>query len=293
MSGKLKSHPYADLFPMMTATELEALAADIAENGQRQAIVLYQGKVLDGRNRLLACEKVGIEPKVEEFDGDDAGALALVISLNVQRRDLTAAQRAIVAARTLEVVADTHGGDRKSSARSVHLKRDDVAKTFKVGVNAVQQAKAILAEAPDLAAQVESCALSLAGAYDQAQERKRLAVQRAKDLERVADLKDAISSGELKVDEALQLAITRAREEREKAEHDASARKLWWDGLRQLLQWVEQYVGTREDGHLSWYSEDGAPGAVHAVAAEQVAAAIGHLGRVYTITCGGKKNVKG
>src|SRR5262249_46273935 len=37
---------------------------------------------------------------------------------------------------------------------------------FKVGVNSIQQAKAILTEAPHLAAQVEACALSLADAYE-------------------------------------------------------------------------------------------------------------------------------
>jgi len=29
---------------------------------------------------LLACEKVGVEPRFEDFEGDDAAALALVIS---------------------------------------------------------------------------------------------------------------------------------------------------------------------------------------------------------------------
>jgi len=84
-----------------------------------------------------------------------------VAELNVQRRDLTAAQRAMSAAKALPMfeALPRHGGDRKSNqaARSVPLgrSRDDAARVFKVGVNAVQQAKAILAEAPDLAAQVE------------------------------------------------------------------------------------------------------------------------------------------
>jgi ParB-like chromosome segregation protein Spo0J len=107
---KLKAHPYADLFPMMTSAELEALAADIADNGLRQPVVRYQGMTLDGRNRLVACEKVGVEPTFTDFDGDDAGALALVISLNVQRRDLTAAQRAVVAAKAWGLNGYSKGG---------------------------------------------------------------------------------------------------------------------------------------------------------------------------------------
>src|SRR5262245_56894407 len=95
---KLKNHTYTDLFPMMTRDELESMAEDSQENGLRHPVVLYQGKVLDGRNRCQACEKAGVEPTFITHEGDDASALALVISLNVQRRNLTSAQWAIVAA---------------------------------------------------------------------------------------------------------------------------------------------------------------------------------------------------
>ena len=83
-------------------------------------------------------------------EGDDASALALVISLNVQRRDLTAAQRALVAARTVNA---PRGRPSKNGTDSAFFSTDEAAKTFKVGVNAVKQAKALLTDAPDLAAQ--------------------------------------------------------------------------------------------------------------------------------------------
>jgi hypothetical protein len=104
--------------------------------------------------------------------GDDASALALVVSLNAQRRDLTAAQRAIVAARALPLfeaaglARKSEGGKNKGktggNSATPHRSRDDAAKVFKVGPDSVQQAKALLAEAPDLAVQVEGCTLSLA-----------------------------------------------------------------------------------------------------------------------------------
>ena len=168
-----KNHPYADLFPMMTEVELDALAEDIAENGQQHEIVLYQGKVLDGRNRLLACERAKVEPRFRDFDGDDSAALALVISLNVQRRDLTAGQRAIVAAKALPMFEEAghqrkvDGAKKKDMNGQCRTSRDDASKVFKVGVNAVQQAKALLSDAPDLADQVSACTVSLAGAYEQ------------------------------------------------------------------------------------------------------------------------------
>ncbi|MFL5253142.1 MAG: hypothetical protein ACJ8AI_09645, partial [Rhodopila sp.] len=38
---KIKVHPAADLFPMMSDAELDALANDIAEHGMHQGIVLW------------------------------------------------------------------------------------------------------------------------------------------------------------------------------------------------------------------------------------------------------------
>jgi hypothetical protein len=128
--------------------------------------------------RPVACEKAGVEPRFTEYEGDDAGALALVISLNVQRRDLTAGQRAIVAARALEQMPERRGRPGKDGKSSQVLSRDVVANQFKVSDKSVQQARALLTESPDLASQVECCALSLAAAYEQLQDRRKEAQQK-------------------------------------------------------------------------------------------------------------------
>jgi ParB-like chromosome segregation protein Spo0J len=61
--SELAVHPVAALFPMLADDELGELAADIKERGLLQPIVLdAEGRVLDGRNRLAACKKVGVEP---------------------------------------------------------------------------------------------------------------------------------------------------------------------------------------------------------------------------------------
>jgi len=51
--------------------------------------------VLDGHNRLAACKLADVEPRFESVNGADP--LALVVSLNVKRRNLSAGQRAIAA----------------------------------------------------------------------------------------------------------------------------------------------------------------------------------------------------
>lgn len=87
----MKFHPAAEAFPMMDKDRLEGLKADIQTNGLRVPIVLCDGLILDGRNRATACEQLGITPATTEFTGDP---WAYVWSLNGQRRDLSADQRA-------------------------------------------------------------------------------------------------------------------------------------------------------------------------------------------------------
>ena len=90
-------HPAADLFPMMSAEELQGLADDIKAHGQREAVILYHGAVLDGRNRLRACELAGVEPRFVTVESDEVGdPIQFVLSLNRHRRHLTPAQVAVL-----------------------------------------------------------------------------------------------------------------------------------------------------------------------------------------------------
>jgi hypothetical protein len=95
---------------MLEGQELDALKADMEANAQINKIVLYQGKILDGRNRYKVCTILGIEPETIEYTGDDP--LGLVLSLNLHRRHLNESQRSIIAAKIANL---THGGDRKST----------------------------------------------------------------------------------------------------------------------------------------------------------------------------------
>ena len=254
--AKMKAHPYADLFPMMTAAEMEALAADIAENGLRQPIVRYQGSILDGRNRYLGCEKAGIDPTYTDFEGDEVAALALVISLNDHRRDMTATQRAIVAAKATNAA---RGRPTRNGTEGTVFTTERAAEVFKVGVRQVKQAKALLADAPDLVVQVEACALSLDAAYEELKGRREEAEQRAKDAEVAAALvpefREALDAGTATLEEVIAEGTRRRREEEERRKARFEGRQIWADGLSNVVRWAKMSISTLPDESLLQYAE--------------------------------------
>lgn len=91
-------HEAANVFPLMSADEFDGLVEDIREYGLRESIKLYQGKVIDGRNRYKACLVAGIDPDYETMVfADDDEAIAFVVSQNWHRRHLDTSQRAMAA----------------------------------------------------------------------------------------------------------------------------------------------------------------------------------------------------
>ena len=82
-------HPLAQKYPPMDAGEFAAFTADLAEHGQKNPIWLFEGKVLDGRNRLRACLELGLDPAFTAFEGTESEAAAFVDSQNLHRRHLS------------------------------------------------------------------------------------------------------------------------------------------------------------------------------------------------------------
>jgi phage N-6-adenine-methyltransferase len=101
-------HPLADIFPLITGAEFEALRDDIAAHGVREPVILFEGAILDGRNRYRASQAAGVDCPMTEYRGDDAAAF--VVSLNIHRRHLTESQRAMAAAKLANLA---HGGNRR------------------------------------------------------------------------------------------------------------------------------------------------------------------------------------
>jgi ParB-like chromosome segregation protein Spo0J len=84
-----KPHPICLLMPSADEDELQSLTDDIRAHGLLDPIVLFESRVLDGRNRAAACESAGLAPRYVEFEGTREEALMFVVSHNLKRRHLT------------------------------------------------------------------------------------------------------------------------------------------------------------------------------------------------------------
>ncbi len=154
----------ASMFPPMDESSLAKLTADIKENGQREPITLFRGKVLDGWHRYQACCKLGIEPEIKIFDGNDEQALAYVLSANLNRRHMTPSQRAMVAARIAEMRQGART-DLQPSANLPKVSQTQAASMLEVSVRLVGDASEVIEKGePDLVAKVESGAIAVSTA---------------------------------------------------------------------------------------------------------------------------------
>lgn len=173
--SQLEIHPLAAIFPPMSEKEFEKFVADIEIKGVIDPLWTHEGKVIDGRNRLLACQRLGITPTTREWDGKGS-LLEFIISLNLRRRHLKERQRAMIAARmkpALEDEARCRMGHSEKDLAGVanwpHLgkSRDQAGALLSVSGKSVDRATKILELGiPDLIAAVDSCQLAVSSAAD-------------------------------------------------------------------------------------------------------------------------------
>lgn len=98
-------HPICNIFPALGEAELEELAADIKANGLLEPVILYDDKILDGRNRQEACRRAGVPLRTVDWVDPGCGPTAWVVSRNLRRRHLTAQERAYAANKALPFYA--------------------------------------------------------------------------------------------------------------------------------------------------------------------------------------------
>ncbi|WP_225099219.1 ParB/RepB/Spo0J family partition protein [Streptomyces sp. CoH27] len=221
---------------MLSEDELHDLAESIKAEGQHEPIILdADGILLDGRNRLAACEIAGVEPSFTTYTGTDPKGL--ILSLNLYRRHVTKGQLAMIVA--------------MARFFSEHSLRDH-AKLHGISLTRISNATTVLKHAPDLAEQVRTGTLSLDAAYSTVQEHKKrsaaLQAQHDRLREHAPDLAEQVTEGLITLDDATAALDERQEEERlRKRVSDAEALRLADGGTAPpLTQLVEQ-------GQLTWH----------------------------------------
>jgi phage N-6-adenine-methyltransferase len=144
----MQFHPLANIFPLIEGQAFDDLCADIRAHGVREPVWLYEGQILDGRNRWRAATAVGVECSTRAYVGDDPAGF--VVSLNLHRRHLDEAQRGMVAARLANMKV---GGDRVSdhSANLLNgrISQSDAAELLNVSTRTVTAAANVINKAPE------------------------------------------------------------------------------------------------------------------------------------------------
>lgn len=242
----LPIHPAAELFPMMSETEFQAMKEDIRVHGQNDDVLVWNGTLLDGRNRLRACTELGIEAGWSEIP-KTTDPVAWVLSHNLHRRHLTTAQRAMVA----EKLANLLQGDNQHSKEDAQIcasSQSEAAKQLKVSRRSVQTAKRVRTKASKkVVAAVEAGTMSLNAAV--ATTKTSDAAKAAKEKERAAKAKEkadaAAARAEAKAAKAKEKADAIAEKERIKAETEAAkAAALTTEGqISSVKNLIQQHIG--------------------------------------------------
>jgi ParB-like chromosome segregation protein Spo0J len=172
-------HEFANVFPLREGPPLWELSDHIRANGLQEAIMLFEGKVLDGRRRQLACLRAKVAPRYAEYKGTPEEALRYVIGKNLHRRHLGESERAMVAAKIATLQQGfkrqqkSHtpiGGLRDTPSGTPSTQRD-AAEVMSVGKRSVQRARVVLEKGtPELQQAVENGTLSVSDAANVAKE---------------------------------------------------------------------------------------------------------------------------
>lgn len=192
-------HPICAAYPTMSDEELQRLGEDLLVRGVLIPLWLLDGKLLDGRNRYYAAQKVGYEipeDRFRVFNPETQGSpVDFVVALNERRRQLTKGQKvsAYLALKPLiaewnrpgrpwpSADADEDEGEKVIMAESAiindKMSTEDrqtkarAAAAVELSRDSATKVDFLAAHAPDILAEVEADTKSIDRGYKEAKQR--------------------------------------------------------------------------------------------------------------------------
>lgn len=151
----MEFHPMCLIFPQADERTLEEMADDILKNGLNDPIVRHEGKILDGRNRYLACLKAGVEPTYADYRGDEP--LEYVVTKNLHRRHMNPSQLSMAAQKVYQLLQENENipPEEKQTQK-------EIAEQFNVSPRNVRNAARVAdVAAPEVVEQIKGGNLSV------------------------------------------------------------------------------------------------------------------------------------
>ena len=110
---------------------VDNIAKSMKEDGfdERETILIYEGKILDGRHRYLAAIKSGVDPIFEEFRGSREEAIKKVTSKQVNRGHWPNAAKEFFYAQRAEALGVRDRGGQEGNQNRVKGETSNVVNT--------------------------------------------------------------------------------------------------------------------------------------------------------------------
>ena len=144
-SGRLERHELSSIFGDMPDDDFQSLMESVKADGFMDYVIrMHEEKILDGWHRYRAALELNLVRKLRFVSWDaekEGGAVAFVAARNIERRHLSASQRA-------QIVVSLHerfgwGGDRSKMPNGILKTQKDLAKQAKVGERTISRAIAV------------------------------------------------------------------------------------------------------------------------------------------------------
>lgn len=167
------------MFPDLPEDELDELAESILRDGQQEPAVIHAGQLLDGKNRMAACERAGKPLRVTPLE-PGVDPVQFVLQRNLLRRNLSVSQRAAIGVQIKEWCATEakkrmkagKAADPSANLREGGKASEQSAKMVKTSPRTIEAAAKVKDESPALFEQVAAGAITVNAALEQLPKRK-------------------------------------------------------------------------------------------------------------------------